>query len=176
MTRFGAPDEPEVSLAIDRQSFKTLLRHWASGVAIVTTRAGQHVAGMTATSFTSVSLDPPLVLVCADKKALTLPVLEEARVFAVNILAEDQHDLSARFALSGNEELRFEGLECRSGPTGSPWLPDTLAILDCRTVATHDAGDHVILVGEVEAAEWDDARVPLLYYDAAYRRLAPPGA
>ena len=163
-------------MAIDRQSFKTLLRHWASGVAIVTTRAGDQVAGMTATSFTSVSLEPPLVLVCADKKALTLPMLEEAGVFAVNVLSEDQHELSARFALSGNEALRFEGIRCRRGPSGSPWLPDTLAVLDCRTVATHDAGDHVILVGEVEAAECDDARAPLLYYDAAYRRLEPPGS
>ena len=163
-------------MAIERPFFKTLLRRWASGVAIVTTRAGERVAGMTATSFTSVSLEPPLVLVCADKKALTLPVLEDAGVFAVNVLAEDQHELSARFALSGNEALRFEGLVCRSGPTGSPWLPETLAVLDCRTVATHDAGDHVILVGEVEAAEWDERRAPLLYYDAAYRRLAPDGA
>ncbi len=160
-------------MAIERDPFKTLLRRWASGVAIVTTRAGERVAGMTATSFSSVSLEPPLVLVCADKKALTLPVLEEAGVFAVNVLAEDQHELSARFALSGNEPLRFEGLLCRSGPTGSPWLPETLAVLDCQTVARHDAGDHVILVGEVQAAEWDDARAPLLYYDAAYRRLAP---
>ena len=164
----------ETPLAIDRDQFKTLLRRWASGVAIVTTRAGERVAGMTATSFTSVSLEPPLVLVCADKKALTLPVLEEAGNFAVNVLADSQHDLSARFALSGNEALRFEGLPCRSGPTGSPWLPETLAVLDCRTVAIHDAGDHVILVGEVQAAEWDDERSPLLYYDAAYRRLAPP--
>ena len=163
-------------MAIERQRFKTLLRHWASGVAIVTTRAGERLAGMTATSFTSVSLEPPLVLVCADKKALTLPVLEEAGVFAVNVLADDQQDLSARFALSGNETLRFEGLACRRGPTGSPWLPETLAVLDCRTVAAHDAGDHVILVGEVEAAEWDDARAPLLYYDATYRRLRPSGS
>lgn len=163
-------------MAIDRQLYKTLLRRWASGVAIVTTRAGERVAGMTATSFTSVSLEPPLVLVCADKKALTLPVLEEAGVFAVNVLADDQHELSARFALSGNEALRFEGLACRSGPTGSPWLPETLAVLDCRSVATHDAGDHVIVVGEVLAAEWDEARVPLVHYDAAYRRLAPAGS
>jgi flavin reductase (DIM6/NTAB) family NADH-FMN oxidoreductase RutF len=161
-------------LGFDRDQFKTLLRRWASGVAIVTTRAGERVAGMTATSFTAVSLEPPLVLVCADKKALTLPVLEEAGSFAVNVLADSQYELSARFALSGNEALRFDGLLCRTGPTGSPWLPETLAVLDCRTVATHDAGDHVILVGEVQASEWDDDRSPLLYYDAAYRRLAPP--
>jgi flavin reductase (DIM6/NTAB) family NADH-FMN oxidoreductase RutF len=163
-------------LPVDRQQFKSLLRRWASGVTIVTTRAGGRVAGMTASSFTSVSLDPPLVLVCADKKALTLPVIAEAGVFAVNVLAVDQFELSAQFALSGNEELRFEGLACREGPSGSPWLPGTLAVFDCRTVATHEAGDHVIYVGQVEAAEFDDTREPLLYYDAAYRRLAPLGS
>jgi 3-hydroxy-9,10-secoandrosta-1,3,5(10)-triene-9,17-dione monooxygenase reductase component len=103
-------------------------------------------------------------------------VIVEAGVFAVNVLAADQFELSAQFALSGNEELRFEGLACREGPSGSPWLPDTLAVLDCRIVAAHEAGDHVILVGEVEAAEADPTREPLLYYDGGYRRLAPLGS
>jgi flavin reductase (DIM6/NTAB) family NADH-FMN oxidoreductase RutF len=160
-------------LAVDRKLFKSVLRRWASGVTIVTTRAGEQVAGMTVSSFSAVSLDPPLVLVCADKAALTLPVLAEAGVFAVNVLAAEQFELSAQFALPGNEELRFEGLACRSGPTGSPWLPDTLAVLDCRTVAIHDDGDHVIFVGRVEAAEFDEGREPLVYYGGAYRRLVP---
>lgn len=163
-------------MPVERHAFKALLRRWASGVTIVTTRAGEHVAGMTVSSFSAVSLDPPLVLFCADKKALTLPVLARAGVFAVNVLADDQFELSAQFALSGNEELRFEGLVCREGPTGSPWLPGTAAVLDCRTVASHDAGDHVIYVGQVEAAELDAEREPLVYYDAAYRRLAPLGS
>jgi 3-hydroxy-9,10-secoandrosta-1,3,5(10)-triene-9,17-dione monooxygenase reductase component len=163
-------------LPIDRQQYKAVLRRCASGVTVVTTRAGEEIAGMTASSFTSVSLDPPLVLVCADRRSNTLPVIERAGVFAVNVLCEEQHELSARFALAGNEALRFEGLHCRSGPTGSPWLPGSLAVLDCRTVAAHEAGDHVILVGEVEAVEIDGERAPLLYYDAAYRRLEPAGS
>src|SRR5690606_33828506 len=126
---------------------------------------------MTVSSFSAVSLDPPLVMVCASHAALTLPVILEAGVFAVNVLAWGQHELSAQFALSGNEALRFEGISYRHGPTGAPWLPDTLAVLDCRIVATHEAGDHVILVGQVEAAELAPAREPLVYYDAAYRRL-----
>jgi len=160
-------------LPIDRQQYKAVLRRWASGVTVVTTRAGEEIAGMTASSFTSVSLDPPLVLICADKRSNTLPVIERAGVFAVNVLAEEQHELSARFALAGNEALRFEGLACDRGPTGSPWLPGSLAVLDCRTVAAHEAGDHVIYVGEVQAVHIDDAQSPLVYYDAAYRRLAP---
>lgn len=163
-------------MPVDRQLFKSALRRWASGVAIVTTRAGERVAGMTVSSFSAVSLDPPLVLFCADRRALTGPVIAEAGVFAVNVLAADQFELSSRFALSGNEPLRFEGLAYRSGPTGSPWLPGILAVLDCRVVAVHAAGDHVIYVGEVEAAEFDADREPLTYYDAAYRRLAPADA
>lgn len=160
-------------MPIDRQQYKAGLRRWASGITVVTTRAGEELAGMTVSSFTAVSLDPPLVLICAEKRSNTLPVIARAGVFAVNVLCEEQHELSARFALVGNEALRFEGLVCGSGPTGSPWLPGCLAVLDCRTVAAHAAGDHVILVGEVEAVEIDETRAPLLYYDAGYRRLAP---
>jgi flavin reductase (DIM6/NTAB) family NADH-FMN oxidoreductase RutF len=158
-------------VGVDRQLFKSVLRRWASGVTIVTTRAGERVLGMTASSFASVSLDPPLVLVCADKRAHTQPLIEESGVFAVNVLSAEQRELSHRFATTGNEALRFEGIESRVGPTGAPWLPGALAVLDCRVVAAHDAGDHVIYVGEVEAAEYADDREPLLYFDARYHRL-----
>lgn len=160
-------------MSIDRQLFKSVLRRWASGVTIVTTRAGERVFGMTASAFSSVSLDPPLVLVCIEKKAHTLPWIVESGVFAVNVLADDQQELSTRFATEGNESVRFEGVACRSGPTGAPWLPDTLAVLDCRVTAAHDAGDHFIYVGTVEAAEFAAEREPLLHYDARYRALAP---
>lgn len=159
-------------MSVDRQLFKSVLRHWASGVTIVTTRVGEQLAGMTASAFSSVSLDPPLVLVCIEKKAHTLPLLAESGVFAVNVLAHDQHELSDRFATTGNEAQRFDGIACRNGPTGAPWLPGTLAVLDCRVTAAHDAGDHVIYVGSVEAAEFAETREPLLHYDACYRGLA----
>jgi 3-hydroxy-9,10-secoandrosta-1,3,5(10)-triene-9,17-dione monooxygenase reductase component len=113
------------------------------------------------------------VLVCIEKKAHTLPWLQESGIFAVNVLAHGQHDLSNRFATTGNEARRFDGIACRSGPTGAPWLPDTLAVLDCRVAAAHDAGDHFIYVGAVEAAEFAETREPLLHYDAKYRALAP---
>ncbi len=159
-------------MPLDPSHFKAALRHWASGVTIVTARAGDRVLGMTASAFSSVSLDPPLVLVCADKSAHTLPLIEEGRVFAVNVLGADQRELSTRFSTTGNEDVRFEGLSCRTGPTGAPWLPGVLAVLDCRLYAAHDAGDHVIYVGEVVASESGEGE-PLLYYDAAYRGLAP---
>jgi len=162
----------ESSVVIDRQHFKSALRRWASGVTIVTTRAGERFFGMTASAFSSVSLDPPLVLVCIENKAHTLPWIVKSAVFAVNVLADDQQELSNRFATEGNESVRFDGLACRSGPTGSPWLPGTVAVLDCRVIAAHDAGDHWIYVGEVQAAEVAAGREPLLYYDASYRSLA----
>ena len=158
---------------IDRQLFKAVLRRWASGVTIVTTHAGGRDAGMTVSAFCSVSLDPPLVLVCADKKAKTRPLIDASGIFAVNVLAIDQHELSNRFARDGNEEVRFDGLECRRGPSGALWLPETLAVIDCRVAAAHDAGDHVIYVGHVIAAEVHPTRDPLVYHDAGYRSVAP---
>jgi flavin reductase (DIM6/NTAB) family NADH-FMN oxidoreductase RutF len=160
-------------LPVDRQRFKAALRRWASGVTIVTTRAGDRVLGMTASSFTSVSLDPPLVLVCADKTCHTHLLIAESGVFAVNVLADDQGELSNRFALTGNEDVRFDDLVCHEGSTGCLWLPGALAVLDCRVVAAHDAGDHVIYVGEVQEAQVAEGKQPLLYYDAAYRELEP---
>ena len=128
---------------------------------------------MTLSAFSSVSLDPPLVLACVEKKAHTLPAIQESGVFAINVLASDQRELSKRFATDGNEAVRFEGLACRVGPTGAPWLPGALAVLDCRVGAAHDAGDHVIYVGEVLATDFAEGREPLLYFDASYRSLAP---
>lgn len=128
---------------------------------------------MTVSAFSSVSLDPPLVLICADKKARTRPLIEASGIFAVNVLAIEQHELSTRFAIDGNEDVRFDGLACRRGPSGALWLPDTLAVLDCRVAATHDAGDHLIYVGNVIAAEVHPTRDPLVYCDAGYRAIAP---
>jgi flavin reductase (DIM6/NTAB) family NADH-FMN oxidoreductase RutF len=126
---------------------------------------------MTVSAFSSVSLQPPLVLVCADLASITLEVIEASGVFAVNLLAADQRELSDRFASKEWEHRRFEGLEWRAGSTGSPLLPGSLASLDCRVVASHRAGDHVIYVGQVETAELGAAE-PLVYHAGAYRALA----
>jgi flavin reductase (DIM6/NTAB) family NADH-FMN oxidoreductase RutF len=122
---------------------------------------------MTVRAFTEVSLDPPLVLVCADKKSNTLPMIAAGGVFAVNVLARDQQDLSNRFASKQDEWRRFEGLETDLGATGAPLLRGAAVNLDCRVVAAHESGDHVIYVGRVEEARWSD-REPLLYYRGTY--------
>jgi flavin reductase (DIM6/NTAB) family NADH-FMN oxidoreductase RutF len=158
-------------MPVTADQFRSALAHWASGVAIVTAAAGDRVHGMTVSAFSSVSLEPPLVLVCADKTSDTLGVIEEGRVFAVNVLASTQSALSNRFASKKDEHLRFEGLAWRPGTTGAPILPGVLAALDCRVVAAHEAGDHVIYVGKVETVELA-AGEPLLYYGGAYRVLA----
>ncbi len=155
-------------MPVSRDDLKEVLSCWTTGVTVVTARAGDHIHGMTVSAFTEVSLDPPLVLVCADKTSLTHPVIAEGRVFAVNILARGQQDLSRRFASKEDEHRRFEGLAYRTGKTGAPLLENTVAALDCRVVAAHDAGDHVIYVGEVEELQLSAHREPLLYQGGAY--------
>lgn len=158
-------------MAIRAEDFKRALRRWPSGVTVVTSRSGDRIHGMTVSAFSSVSLDPPLVLVCADKASLTHPVIAEGRVFAVHILATGQEALSHRFASKALEHVRFDEIAWRHGKTGAPILPDVLVALDCRVVAAHDAGDHVIYVGEVEDVELRDAE-PLLWWEGSYRALA----
>jgi len=156
---------------VDPEQVRLALREWASGVTIVTSRSGDTVHGMTVSAFASVSLVPPLVLVCADRASNTHGVIAEGRVFAVHVLAAGQEALSDLFADKAREERRFEGLAWRSGATGAPILPGAVAVLDCRMAAAHDAGDHVIYVGRVEAVERAGGE-PLLYHRGAYRGLA----
>jgi flavin reductase (DIM6/NTAB) family NADH-FMN oxidoreductase RutF len=157
-------------MPIDAAQFRAALALRAGGVAIVTARAGERVHGMTVTDFAGVSLEPPLVLVCADKESNTLPVIESGRNFAVNLLASEQQALSNRFASKEHEWTRFEGLACEDGATGAPFIPGALVSLACRVVAPHDAGDHVIVVGQVEEARCADA-APLVYFGGRYRGL-----
>lgn len=162
-------------MAVTGVEFRAALSRWASGVTIVTSAAGGRVHGMTVSAFSSVSLDPPLVLVCADKTSDTLGVIEKSGVFAANVLSAEQQALSNRFASKKDEHRRFEGLDWHPGVTGSPILPGVLAALDCRVVATHDAGDHLIYVGSVESVEVS-AGDPLLYFAGSYRAFAPRAA
>ncbi len=157
-------------MPVTEDEFREGLRHWPSGVTIVTARSGGRIHGMTVSAFTSVSLTPPLVLVCADKTSNTHPLIAEGGVFAANILAAGQEALSNRFASKKDEDRRFEGVEWYEGVTGAPILRGVVAALDCRVVSAHDAGDHVIYVGLVEAIETQPAE-PLVYHAGSYRPL-----
>jgi flavin reductase (DIM6/NTAB) family NADH-FMN oxidoreductase RutF len=160
-------------LAVTADALKQLLGRRAASVAIVTARVGERIHGMTVTAFTEVSLEPPLVLVCADKTSNTHPVIAAGGVFALNLLSAGQAELSNRFASKRDEERRFEGIAWETAATGAPLLPDTLGALDCRVVATHEAGDHVIYVGRVEALRLSPEREPLLYQRGIYGAFRP---
>jgi flavin reductase (DIM6/NTAB) family NADH-FMN oxidoreductase RutF len=159
------------SVAVDAEQFKRALSQWVTGVTIVTARAGDHIHGMTVSAFTEVSLEPPLVLVCADRKSNTHPVIAAGEVFAVNILARDQAPLSNRFASKQDEDKRFDGLAFETGATGAPLIAGTVANLDCRLVAAHAHGDHVVYVGEVVDLRLND-KEPLLYHSGSYGTFA----
>ncbi len=155
-------------MALDRDAFKQVMGRWTTGVTIVTARAGDAIHGMTVSAFTEVSLEPPLVLVCADKSSNTHPLIAEGGVFAVNILARNQAALSDKFASKQDEHLRFEGVDWTMAETGSPILPDTVAALDCRVHAAHESGDHVIYLGEVLWTRCDPDKSVLLYNSGTY--------
>ncbi len=154
-------------MGVSPDDFRDVCARWATGVTVVTARSGDRIHGMTVSAFSEVSMEPPLVLVCADRKANTRPVIEEGGVFAVNILARDQEELSNRFASKRDEWRRFEGLDFDAGVTGAPLLAGTVASLDCRVVAAHEHGDHVIYVGQVAEVRVAE-REPLLYCQRGY--------
>ncbi|MBW2541788.1 MAG: flavin reductase [Deltaproteobacteria bacterium] len=142
----------------------------ATGVTVVTARAGERIHGMTVSAFAEVSLEPPLVLICIDQSAKTHALIEEGGVFAVNILARGQEALADRFA-TREEEARFSDLECESAATGAPLLAGCVAQLDCRLASAHESGDHTIFVGEVVGVRLSDGE-PLVFYDRNYRGLS----
>lgn len=167
---------PIDTMPIDKDDLIDAFSRWATGVTIVTARVGDRVLGMTVSAFTEVSLDPPLVLVCADKTSNTHPLIAESQAFAVHILRRDQEELSNLFASKEDEHRRFDDLDYETGATGAPLLAGALARFDCRVRDAHDAGDHVIYVGEVvelQLGEVGDREAggPLMFYDRRYRSL-----
>ncbi len=152
-------------------NFKRAMAQFASGVTVVTTRHGETPIGITASSFTSLSLDPPLVLVSLNKRLFTHNVIAESGYFAVNVLSARQLDLGMRFAGMRPEiKDRFAGLNTTLAATGAPLLPDSLAWVDCNVWAMYDGGDHTIFVGEVRDLAVSDFDMPLLYHNRLWRR------
>lgn len=135
----------------------------------MTTEGAKGRAGLTVSAFSSLSLSPPLVLVCIDNRSSALEVIREAGAFAVNILAEHQQNLSNHFA--SRLPNKFEGVECNSGAFGQPLLEGTVGGLECSVQNMVDAGDHVIVIGLVEEIAFDAPKRPLLYYSGQYRQL-----
>jgi flavin reductase (DIM6/NTAB) family NADH-FMN oxidoreductase RutF len=160
--------------AFDEQLFRTTLGKFASGVTVVTSARGDDVAGTTVAAFLSLSLNPPLVLVCFDESSATRRIIEASRVFAANVLSASQQALSEHFARphGEGEPSQFETIPFRRDVTGAPILDGCHAFTDCRVVAVHEGGDHRIYIGRVESLGFDEtAPQPLLFHDGRYRTL-----
>lgn len=156
-------------MPFDSKLQRQILGRFATGVTVVTTGKSPPFAGLTANAVSSLSLNPPLVLVCIDRRSQALEAVREAGAFAVNILAADQEALSQRFATPGPK--RFDDLDCTSAVTGVPILPGTLGYVDCRLFEILPGGDHEIFLGEILAGELRDGE-PLMYFAGKYARLA----
>ncbi len=186
-------------MTIEKDIFRQVAGQFATGVTVVTTSSQGIHAGLTVNAFCSVSLDPPLVLVCVDLTSNTCPYIRESGVFAINILTSEQEHLSRCFATATTDRYEhFCYASFHTAATGSPIIDDALAFLDARVVAEYPGGDHVIFLGEVVAmgtegqiafaneedkrhatilededgSETRDDNIPLAYYRGKYRHLA----
>lgn len=160
-------------MPVDAATFRAVLGQWPSGVTVVTTTLDGAWHGMTASSFSSVSLDPPLVSVCLAKKIYTHSLIETSGVFGINILAKDQAGLGKRFAGQQPEVTdRFFDVATTTADTGAPLFGEALAWLDCRVLHAYDGGDHTIFVGEVMAADTPRLTAPLLFHSRAWGQFA----
>jgi flavin reductase (DIM6/NTAB) family NADH-FMN oxidoreductase RutF len=158
---------------IDAREFRRALGNFATGIAVVTTSSLESgMVGITANSFNSVSLDPPLVLFSLDRRAYSLPAFHTAGHFAINLLRDNQRHLSQIFATALID--KWENVSYELWNTGCPILSDGLANFECKTQHIYDGGDHLIFVGRVDKLRYDPAGAPLLYFRGAYHRLGQP--
>lgn len=151
-----------------QNALKQAMRVYPQGVTVVTTRTQDGPKGITVSSFTSVSLDPPLVLISISKGSALHDTLSSAEKFAVNFLAEDQKSVSDRFAGRSGSTERFQGIKHRAGSSGSPIIEGARAAIECRTWRVYEGGDHSLIIGEVISAESLNAKRPLVYYSQQY--------
>ena len=153
------------------EALRHALGHFATGVTVITTRdASGAPVGTTANAVSSLSLDPPLVLVCLVRDSATLAALGDHGSFAINVLADNQHDLSSEFARRG-ADAGWEGVAHASGVTGSPRLHGVLATIDCDVERRLDGGDHEIVIGRVRDLETSPGARPLLFFRGVYGEL-----
>jgi 3-hydroxy-9,10-secoandrosta-1,3,5(10)-triene-9,17-dione monooxygenase reductase component len=155
---------------VSADDFRHALGRFASGVTVVTTAVDGKLGGLTVSAFSSVSLDPPYILICIDKRSSVIPLLRTSRVYGVNILSSDQSDVSNHFA--SRREDKFAGVSYRIGTLGVPVLEGVLAHLECKVTQEVDGGDHFIYIGQVEHSSVDESKEPLLYFHGKYRELA----
>lgn len=155
-------------MEFDSRAFRRTLGQFATGVTVVTVRDGDSVHGMTANAFSSVSLEPPLVLVCIGNQNRTLALIGQTGRFAVSVLAEEHENVSRHFA--GARDIPVDITFVEEG-VGTPVIKESLAWLDCSVWRLYDGGDHTIVVGRVEALAAPGGK-PLIFFQGAYRQLA----
>ena len=165
------PDDPESAARARR--FRDVLGLFASGVTVVTSVSDGQPVGMTCQSFSSVSLEPPLVLFCPAKTSRAWPLMQRAGFFCVNILASGQADVSTAMATKGTD--KYDGIGWRPASTGAPLLDGVLGYVDCTVHSVHEAGDHYVVIGRVKELGFGaDGHEPLLYYRGGYETVTRP--
>ncbi|SFD43398.1 NADH-FMN oxidoreductase RutF, flavin reductase (DIM6/NTAB) family [Lentibacillus persicus] len=152
---------------LDPRAFRNVVGNFSTGVTVITTKneVGNPI-GFTANSFTSLSLDPKLVLFNIDKNSSNYDVFMNTNYFAINVLASDQTGISKQFSTRGID--RFEGVAYFEDTSGSPILPETIAYLDCKVSTHYEGGDHIIVIGEVLSGEANPNKEPLIFFKGKY--------
>jgi flavin reductase (DIM6/NTAB) family NADH-FMN oxidoreductase RutF len=167
--------KPKAIASPDPEALRDALRFWTTGVTMVAASHNGVSHGMTVNSFTSLSLDPPLVSVSLEKVTRTHQLVKDANAFTVTILSQGQQALSDRFAGRESEQSdRFAGLETFTVETGNPILNQGMAFFDCKVAASHDAGTHTVFIGEVLACGrlTENGEPPLVYFNRGYRKIS----
>ncbi|WP_340121776.1 flavin reductase family protein [Methylobacter svalbardensis] len=160
-------------MTVGVDDFKKAMQLWTSGVTVVTTHSEKFgIQGMTVTAFSSVSINPPQILVCLNESADTGAGIKQSQHFAVNILSSTQQDVSNQFAGGSNQQQRFENTPWTAGTTGAPILDNSLMSLECKVIEEVRAGTHWIIIGEVQDCVCREGE-PLLYYRGNYQQLMP---
>jgi flavin reductase (DIM6/NTAB) family NADH-FMN oxidoreductase RutF len=160
-------------MSFDTRAFRYALGCFPTGVVVVTASAGKTIMGITVNSFASVSLDPPLVLWCMERKSSRYRTFTTAKNFTISILGSKHQTVSVRLAKPGEHKL--DGLELVPTENGPPGLADALAILECTRETVHDGGDHTIILGRVQRFTWHKTGVPLVFFRGRYGALAEMG-
>ena len=161
--------------SLTEEQLRDVMRYWGTGVTVVASNHGGQNHGMTVSSFTSLSLEPPLVMIALDCSSRTRQMVNDSAAFGVTILSEDQQEISNQFAgWLSDERNRFEGLETFSIDSKSPMIVGGLGFLDCKVVETYEVGTHTMFIGEVTALKVKEnvgESNPLIYFNRKYRSL-----
>lgn len=157
-------------MTVDSESFRRVLGHLPTGVTVITAHGFAEPVGMAANSIASVSLEPPMILLCPAKSSTTWPTIRDSGKFCVNVMASHHETTTRRFAQRGAD--RFDGLSLHDRPSG-PALDDAVAWIDCAVRDEHDAGDHTIVLADVLGLDADETASPLIFFRGRYALLAP---